>query len=133
MQINSKIFDEMHINELKTLMGKMKKKTTMTHFKQCGQMFCVIPNLNLSQSTRATRNKNNNSSILSLGKLSSKLPPSILPNNPSNYVLNSDNRRLYQSKKTSFILFEAQVTRAIVQANLLVLSLKTLLLLGKII
>ena len=53
----------------------------------------------LGNSTRATTSKGNNSSTFPSGNSLHKLPPSILSNDPSNPLLNSDDRRLWKTKK----------------------------------
>ena len=67
----------------------------------------VIPFLSrlLGNGTRATSSKGNNSSTFPLGNSLPKLPPSIVPNDPSNPLLNSDNCRLWKTKKSAMLTF----------------------------
>ena len=60
------------------------------------QLERAVPRLSrlFGNDTRATSSKGNNSSIFSLGNSSPKLPPSIVPNDLSNPLLNSNNCRL---------------------------------------
>lgn len=62
----------------------------------------------LGNGTGATNSKGNNSSIISLGNLSPKLPSSIVPNNLSNSLLKSNNCKLWKIKK-SFMLMSGDL------------------------
>ena len=55
----------------------------------------------LGNGTRATSSKDNNSSTFLLGNSSPKLSPSIVPNDASNPLLNSDDCRLLKTKKSA--------------------------------
>ena len=57
----------------------------------------------LGNDTRAISSKGNNSSIFPSGNSSPKLMPSIVPNDPSNLLLNSDDRRLWKTKKSAML------------------------------
>ena len=57
----------------------------------------------LGDGTRATSSKSNNSSTFPSGNSSPKLPPSIVPNNPSNPLLNSKYCRLWKTKKSAML------------------------------
>ena len=58
----------------------------------------------LSDGTRTTSSKGNNSSTFPLGNLLPKLPPSIVLNDPLNSLLNSDDRRLWKTKKSAMLM-----------------------------
>ena len=57
----------------------------------------------LGDGTRAISSKGNNSSTFSLGNSSPKLLPNIMLNDPSNPLLNSDDCRLWKTKKSAML------------------------------
>ena len=57
----------------------------------------------LGNDTRATSSKGNNSSTFPSGNSSPKLLPSIVPNDLSNPLLNSNDRRLWKTKKSAML------------------------------
>ena len=57
----------------------------------------------LGDGTRARSSKGNNSSTFPLGNSSPKLPPSIVPNDPSNPLLNSNDCMLWKTKKSAIL------------------------------
>lgn len=66
------------------------------------QLERVVPLISrlLSNSTKATKNKDKNSNTLSLGNLSLNLPPTIISYDLSNFLLNSNDCKLWKTKKS---------------------------------